>query len=460
MPEVLIEEEIVENPIDGDLLNRQDFVDQVKDIIEIMSSQKKNSCFAINGGWGVGKSFVLEALEKQLAVIPNEDTMDRYLIVHYNCWQYDYYDEPLVAIVASILDAIEEKVHLISDESKAKFKGVLKAIGNGLLHKASIFVQDKTGINTNEIIEVIKEGNAEAATKIEENNAYDANFIFKNALISLQKEIRELSKYQTVLFVVDELDRCLPQYTIKVLERLHHVFDGIPNVQVLMSIDKSQLTHTIKQIFGEQTDVNKYLAKFIKFEINLDTGNLNALFDEKFAYYLKCFEVAQNSVSNEEDIVLFKAHIFDGMDMRSCIEIIDKCYLLHTILSEPEEKKDFSYMCVEIVLTILKHFDISNKTLQAGFNMKQLFAKEKHDNKIAGLDFLNNKLATPNGNNYLYYLSDYGSTTIRNSDIWGVILGCYRRILGYDKDYYYHESRGITIFDYAEEYNNLLQIIN
>lgn len=460
MQEILIEEEIVENPIDGDLLNRQDFVDQVKNIIEIMSSQKKNSCFAINGGWGVGKSFILEALEKQLAVIPNEDTMDKYLIFHYNCWQYDYYDEPLVAIVASILDAIEEKVHLISDESKAIFKGVLKAIGSGLLHKASTFVQDKTGINTNEIIEVIKEGNVEAATKIEENNAYDANFIFKNALISLQKEIRELSKYQTVLFVVDELDRCLPQYTIKVLERLHHVFDGIPNVQVLMSIDKSQLTHTIKQIFGEQTDVNKYLAKFIKFEINLDTGNLNALFDEKFAYYLKHFEVAQNSVSNEEDIALFKAHIFDGMDMRSCIEIIDKCYLLHTILSEPEEKKDFSYMCVETVLTILKHFDISSKTLQAGFNMKQLFAKEKHNNKIAGLDFLNNKLATPNGNNYLYYLSDYGSTTIRNSDIWGIILGCYRRILGYDKDYYYHESRGMTIFDYAEEYYNLLQIIN
>ena len=117
-------------------------------------------------------------------------------------------------------------------------------------------------------------------------------------------------------------------------------------------------------------------------------------------------------------------------------------------------------MCVETVLTILKHFDISSKTLQAGFNMKQLFAKEKHDNIIAGLDFLNNKLATPNGNNYLYYLPNFGSTTIRNSDIWGVILGCYRRILGYDKDYYYHGSRGMTIFDYAEEYYNLLQIIN
>ena len=461
MTDILIEEKTVENSIEGDLLNRQEFVDQVKNIIEIISAQKKNSCFAINGGWGIGKSFVLDALEKQLGEIPNEkEAMDKYLIFHYNCWQYDYYQEPLVAIVASILDTIEEKQHLIPKKHREKFKGVLKAIGNGLLHKASEFVKDKTGINAEEIIDVLKDGNHEATKKIEKSHAYDANFIFKTALISLQKEMCQLSEDQTILFIVDELDRCLPQYAIQVLERLHHVFDGIPNVQVVMSIDKAQLSHTVKQIFGEETDVNQYLAKFIKFEINLNTGNINTLFDKKFAYYLNGFECKENSVCNESDIMDFKAHIFDGINMRSCIEIIDRCYLLHSILTEPHEKLDYSYMCVEIFLSILKHCDINSNTLYSPFNMNQLFVKKDKKTAVDGLNFLNKKLTAPSIDNYYFTDHPNNTATIYNIDIWGEILGCYRRILGFNKDYLHFNSKDKYIYEYAETFYDLLQVIS
>ena len=40
-----------------DLLGRQEFVDKLKDIALILSKNRKNVCYAINGGWGVGKSF-------------------------------------------------------------------------------------------------------------------------------------------------------------------------------------------------------------------------------------------------------------------------------------------------------------------------------------------------------------------------------------------------------------------
>lgn len=49
---------------------------------------------------------------------------------------------------------------------------------------------------------------------------------------------------------MDELDRCLPAYTIKVLERLHHIFTDIDNVIVIIAMDKKQVEHVVGQIYG------------------------------------------------------------------------------------------------------------------------------------------------------------------------------------------------------------------
>ena len=48
----------------------------------------------------------------------------------------------------------------------------------------------------------------------------------------LKSGLEEQSKDVTIVVVVDELDRCLPEYAIKVLERLHHIFGDTENTQV------------------------------------------------------------------------------------------------------------------------------------------------------------------------------------------------------------------------------------
>lgn len=76
------------------------------------------------------------------------------------------------------------------------------------------------------------------------------------------------------------MDRCLPAYAIKILERLHHIFYGIDNVIVIISIDRNQLEYSIKQIYGEKVNVDKYLKKFIDFSLKLDNGEINKNFKE------------------------------------------------------------------------------------------------------------------------------------------------------------------------------------
>ena len=444
-----------------DLLNRQEFVDRVIRVIELQSEQKKTSCFAINGKWGVGKSFVLEMLEEQLEKIQSKETStDKYMIFHYNCWQYDYYEEPLVAIVASMLDTIDEKDDLIPSGIKTKIKGFLKAVGSALLVKANEAIEKKTGFNPQEVIGVITNAQESSAEKIEEEHRYDSNFIFKATLKKLRETIQELSKDKTIIFVVDELDRCLPEYAIKVLERLHHVFDSIDNVQVILSIDKSQLEHIIKKTFGENTETQKYLSKFIDFEVNLDEGSFSDKeeFDNKFAFYLNNFEY-QNPATKSYQVEEFKTEIFDGIDIRSRIEIIEKCNLLHRMLNEDDKRCDFSIMCIELFMVLiyqqgLEKYEISlNKSdmfksdtvLPAGIMNLEQKMQEEHDSVLSLWNVMDRRV----------YL--------RANDILSLIYAVHR-IKTSSKDIVvsngYDAYHILEIKKYIKDFQDLLYIVN
>ena len=71
-----------------DILDRQPFVDQLIEIVELLSENKRGCTFTIDGRWGSGKSFVLNMFEKQLSLFQDPAAAgDKYIIFHYNCWQ-------------------------------------------------------------------------------------------------------------------------------------------------------------------------------------------------------------------------------------------------------------------------------------------------------------------------------------------------------------------------------------
>ncbi len=450
---------VVDKEIQTDLLNREEFIEQIIQIISLFSQKSKPSCFAINGNWGVGKSFVLKKLEDRLEEIQSEETQsNKYLLFHYNCWEYDYYDEPLVAIVASMLDTIDKKENLIPANIKTKIKGFLKAIGNGLLLKTNQIIEEKTGIDPKEIIETVKNANENTAEQIEKNQAYDSNFLFKSTLESLKKILYNLSQDKTIIFVVDELDRCLPEYTIKVLERLHHIFDNISNIQVVLSIDKEQLTYTIKQIYGEKTDVDKYLAKFIDFEVKLNEGNLNDKFEEEFEYYLGKFELL-NSATQITDVKDFQKKIFSGIDMRSRIDIINKCYLLHEFLCK-EEKTDFSVMCIELFFGVVKHWKVDIGKSMNNFQIDNQYVYEKANNVYSGLDYMITMYKKQEREGLRLYYTETSTYNVRRDNIWGVVLSSYRYILGFTRDVIHNDYyKKHDLLNYSNKFWNLLQII-
>src|SRR5690242_5599096 len=53
-----------------------------------------------------------------------------------------------------------------------------------------------------------------------------------------------------VVFFVDELDRCRPDYAVALLERIKHLFN-VEGVVFVLSIDRQQLVNSVKAIYGE-----------------------------------------------------------------------------------------------------------------------------------------------------------------------------------------------------------------
>lgn len=64
------------------------------------------------------------------------------------------------------------------------------------------------------------------------------------------------------LIFIDELDRCRPTYAIAMLERIKHLFN-IPGIAVVLATDTSQLAHSIKSVYGQDFDSQKYLQRFL-----------------------------------------------------------------------------------------------------------------------------------------------------------------------------------------------------
>ncbi len=345
------------NTKETDILNRQGYVDQIKNILSTLSQNKKNCSFALDGEWGSGKSFVLNMLEEQIK--------DDYLIIRYNAWENDFYEEPLIAILYTFANKLND-LKRNNKTLDILTKKLLSKIAKRFLSIVGKISKTKIGVD---VVELGRKG-VEKAKEIANKEKIDISFNQNANLQAIIKQIssglKELAENCPIVVLVDELDRCLPEYAIKVLERLHHVFNDVDNLQVILSIDKGQLSNAVAKIYNlanidkhkSQNDkrtyfeyINSYYKKFFSFEIYLNEGNLNEeKFHEKIAEYESLF--TSNSIINENDVKDYLEMIFNDFTIREKINIIEKANLIHNLIVTDNANLDISYMYMEILLVV------------------------------------------------------------------------------------------------------------
>ncbi len=227
--------------IGEDKLDRNKLLNDLFSIFNAFGNQDNHGLtMVINGKYGTGKTTLLNFIKEK------NEVDDLFNIVYYDAWEYNYFDNPIVPLMYN-LSKLETKGKKIKNVTQKVVKSIPKVIL-------------KTMANLTKI-------DATAITEQEENvfSEYDK---YKTAIQNYKDTLKDFCKDKKTIFLVDELDRCLPEYQIKVLESIYHMLD-IPNLIVVIALDKEQLETSIKNMFGMQMDTYGYLSKFIQYEIDL-----------------------------------------------------------------------------------------------------------------------------------------------------------------------------------------------
>lgn len=263
-----------------DKIGRKEIVDKICGLVESLN-EDSNFCLSINGAWGSGKSFVLNMIEEELS------QHSEYIIVKYDAWENSFYPDPLIAMLSCVIEGLGNKL--------SKMRGYIKAAaecgkkkGKELVDKLSD-AGGKIGVvatvikNIAEIVADFKNVTVVNDTKDSQLETYKSYKMllqeFAALLNKLTKKVFVAKKQTKIIVLVDEIDRCLPNDQLKILERLHHLFD-VKNCAVIVAMNHSCIAKTVKTLYG--TDGNEYLRKFFDFVFKLDTSAevyLNNLFD-------------------------------------------------------------------------------------------------------------------------------------------------------------------------------------
>jgi hypothetical protein len=84
---------------------------------------------------------------------------------------------------------------------------------------------------------------------------------FKNFRKYLEDFAKEHGGGQPIVFVIDELDRCRPDFALELIEQIKHLF-SVRGFTFLLIVNRKQLEESIKSKYG-LIDATKYLQKFV-----------------------------------------------------------------------------------------------------------------------------------------------------------------------------------------------------
>jgi len=274
----------------------------------IINSYPEGFVLAINNKWGTGKTTFIKMWE--------QDLKDKeYQTVYFNAWENDFENNPLTALMGEL------KV-LTKNDNDPKFKKALKnaaAISKHLLPTLVKALADNY-INTQSIKDAIVDVSRGVTDIFEKdvNDYSERKKSIKEFRTSLSEFIANTNYGKPLVFIVDELDRCRPNYAVSILEQIKHFF-SVPNIVFVLSIDKVQLGHAIRGVYGSDSiDSDDYLRRFIDIEYSIPEPEKELYFNYLYNYFnfAEFFNSAQRKLyrdfTSDEDHFLEMSRILFG----------------------------------------------------------------------------------------------------------------------------------------------------
>ncbi|MBK7299972.1 MAG: hypothetical protein IPI79_05945 [Moraxellaceae bacterium] len=268
----------IETPFEGDVLEREKLAIKMTGYL---SRLKAGAVLAIDAPWGEGKSW----FGRHWAAYLNKSEQN-YRVVYIDAFEQDYVEDPFVLIATELAQLIEDDKTLFDSFSEASYSVIrtLTTFSVPLIPYLMAMIDPSylfaiAPVAAVKLKELMSNDEIKALTdKTQEKSIEAANewikqkFLAheeeKNSVINFRNELREIAKEKQTIIFIDELDRCRPDFAVKIIERIKHFFN-VENVVFVLLLNREQLQNAVKGIYGEKTDAATYLGKFVNFFFNL-----------------------------------------------------------------------------------------------------------------------------------------------------------------------------------------------
>ena len=257
------------NPYAEDLLRREPFG---KGLSRLVNYGSGTGVVLIDADWGSGKTTFLRMWIQQAR-------NDGNVVALVNAWEGDYRGSPLEYLAERLTRALERYV------------------------QGNIFTRMVTRIRqvwfrlSGSILRVLRIGTA-VASPIDGGAAWISTIALRELILCLRdvkhgpatdghrlKSMRDkLRRAASTLWsrrngqrsvrfviVIDELDRCRPDYAVRFLETIKHVFE-VEHVTFVIAANSTELGHAMSGVYGDEFDGERYLERFFDIRLQLPEG--------------------------------------------------------------------------------------------------------------------------------------------------------------------------------------------
>ena len=223
------------------------------------------------GRWGEGKTSILQ-LAKQI-LDESEDAKEGFLsTVEFNAWLYQHEENPLIPLAATLLNALQatDKRGLWFDNVQNALRSILSGLSMKVTAKQPWIGEVDLELDVEKSIKRYEQlRNHWIDGRIQECLYYMPMRLIEEAR---QKDNNNHHRRFKIIVFIDDLDRCLPNTAIHLLENIKLVLSQ-PGFLFVMGLDPRFLENYLYRRFKEEFGIDEYhqsqayLAKIVQLPI-------------------------------------------------------------------------------------------------------------------------------------------------------------------------------------------------
>ncbi len=280
------------------------YIEHGSGLVEMIRSVQAKGSFTIGvfGQWGQGKTSMLRQIKKELDKIKVEKNEKEILTVWFNPWQFTGEEHIIIpffhTLVSDLKDFKEKKAKTLQKVLSTfldELAHVPIALAYGMEGKVKIPLLLETKFKFKDIIDESRKKKEEIDSKSQPEikklvDNYESMYY---RLISRLQQVSKGLNLKIVVFI-DDLDRCLPEKSVKLLEGIKVLLD-LSGFVFVIGVAREVVEQGIRVRYRElYSDGNKnvpfleqdYLDKIIQFPLTLPPPDVDLL-KKMVANYLK-----------------------------------------------------------------------------------------------------------------------------------------------------------------------------